>query len=60
MMSRLQLQLLFGHQLDVVQFREKLAIRITSFATTNSNATHSVQLSHAGLLLMMVTFHDGS
>ena len=57
MMSRLQLKL-FGHQLDVVQFREKLAIRITSFATQNSIATQSVQLSHAELLLM-VTFHDG-
>ena len=43
MLSRLQLKL-FGHQFDVVQFRGKIAIRITSFATQNSIATRGVDI----------------
>ena len=45
--------------IDVVQFREKFALCITSFATQHSFATHSVQLRYEGLLLMMVVFDDG-
>ena len=35
-------------QIDVVQFREKFAFRITRFATQHSFATHSVQLRMRG------------
>ena len=45
--------------LDVVQFWEKFAFCIISFATQHSFATHSVQLRYEGLLLMMVVFDDG-
>ena len=45
--------------IDVVQFQEKFAFCITSFATQHSFATHCVQLRYEGLLLIMVVFDDG-
>ena len=45
--------------IDVVQYQEKFAFCITSFATQHSFATNSVQLRYEGLLLMMVVFYDG-
>ena len=48
-----------NNRIDVVQFREKFAFPITSFATQHSFATHSVQLRYEGMLLMMVVFDYG-
>ena len=45
--------------IDVVQFQEKFAYRITRFATQHSFATQIVQLRYKGLLLIMVVFDEG-